>query len=510
MKKKFSVIYIGSKSINLKIAQKEKNDMKILEDTTFPINIGIDTFKDQLIDYKNIKTICKILNRFKNLIKDYNILNVKIIATTAIREAKNKDFIKDQVKLKTGFDLDILTDHEEKKLIYQGIEYILQKKNIKRKDYLFTYVGTGKFSLAYSKQNYILDYLNLNFGSIKLNQILSNLKNKTTTFSKEINKYLNSFRHILSEFIKKYKSKNLVLTGKEMNLLREILKISPNEKIFKININEFNSIYKEFTNSALTNLSSKYNLTIHEVEQLLTSLTIYFIILKFSDIKNIYCINYSLEDILLTKKLKIDTFINIEKQFDKSISKIAYNIGQKYNFDNKHATNVKKLALKLFDQTKEIHGLNNRDRLILEVSALLHDIGKFISLQQHYKHSYNILKEINIIGLTNEESRIIAYISKYNSYKEMSLTKKLKIDQKAKIKIFKITALLKVADSLDRSHNQPINNLDIKIKKDNLKILIQTYKDLEFEKWSLNSKSKLFTKIFGIKPIIETRSDFYG
>lgn len=504
----YGIIYIGSKAITIKLSECQ-SDGKIntLEYASFPLSIGKNTFNKKHISYKNLTQICTIINKFKKLIDDYKIETIKLVATTALREADNRDFIKDQIQLKTGYKLNILSDSEEKSYIYKGIDYVVHNNNLEEKNLLYTYIGTGRVSVALSKNHYIVDYLNLRFGTIKLSQILNDLKTKMKYFSEAIENYLASFENMLMQFINKYSINSIIMTGKEISIFQEVLAIDKDCKIFKVTTKSFYKIYDEFKTTDFTTLSTKYNLTINEIELLTASLAIYSLLIKISDVKYIYGVNFTLEDILLLENLKKETYKNLNSSFDSSILKIAYNIGKKYKFDKEHAINVTNLALKIYDQTQSIHGLDHRKRLLLQIAGLLHDIGKFVSLKRHYMHSYTMLLATNILGLSPRENAIIAYIARYHSYKELPIEKKFKLPENDWIIMTKLTSILKIADSLDRSHKQKIQHLQVKHTNEYLELIVDTYKNLEFEQWSLEKKSKLFKKIFGINTILKRKSD---
>ena len=89
-------------------------------------------------------------------------------------------------------------------------------------------------------------------------------------------------------------------------------------------------------------------------------------------------------------------------------------MGRKYQFDEKHACLTAKLAARLFEQSKPLHNLNGSNLLLLEIGALLHDIGHFINTVDHDKHGYYLLSDNHLIGLTLREQNIVANLVRYH------------------------------------------------------------------------------------------------
>ena len=97
---KAAVIYLGSSALYMNIAEKETNkSFRVLEELEYPLNLGHDTFVGEKIQFEKVDEMCKTLINFKKLLNYYRVDKIKVIATTAIREAKNRDYILDQIKV---------------------------------------------------------------------------------------------------------------------------------------------------------------------------------------------------------------------------------------------------------------------------------------------------------------------------------------------------------------------------------------------------------------------------
>lgn len=125
------------------------------------------------------------------------------------------------------------------------------------------------------------------------------------------------------------------------------------------------------------------------------------------------------------------------------------------------------LALTIFDKMKSVHGLDRMERLLLQIAVLLHDCGKYINMAQSSACSYNIIMATEIIGLSHAEREMVANVVRFNSslfmsYEELAAGSLL--DREEYLIIAKLTAILRVANALDRSHKQKIKDIKVSMK----------------------------------------------
>ena len=176
----------------------------------------------------------------------------------------------------------------------------------------------------------------------------------------------------------------------------------------------------------------------------------------------------------------------------------AMRLGKKYQFDAVHANLTAKLAKQLFDQSLPLHNLGDEERLMLEVSTLLHDIGHFISAIDHDKHGYYILKANPLIGLDENQQDLVANLVRYHrpSGDESSFKT---LPQKDRMTVSKLSALIRLADGMDVSHTNHVSNAFLTEKKKSWQLSLQGKGDLMLEKWALDKRRALFEEIFGVQ-----------
>jgi exopolyphosphatase/guanosine-5'-triphosphate,3'-diphosphate pyrophosphatase len=170
------------------------------------------------------------------------------------------------------------------------------------------------------------------------------------------------------------------------------------------------------------------------------------------------------------------------------------------------------LALSLFDQTQALHQLGDREREWLEYSALLHDIGHHITENKHHKHTFYLMTHADLPGFSSEEVNIMANVARYHRRGQPRMKHKgfriLNPDQRRVVSC--LSAILRIADGLDRSHFSVVKKIAIEPGKP-LRLHVSFRYDPELELWTTERRKKLFEKIFHcplelVAPTVESQA----
>jgi exopolyphosphatase/guanosine-5'-triphosphate,3'-diphosphate pyrophosphatase len=176
-------------------------------------------------------------------------------------------------------------------------------------------------------------------------------------------------------------------------------------------------------------------------------------------------------------------------------------MGRKYQFDEKHACLTSKLAARLFEQSKPLHNLEESNLLLLEIGALLHDIGHFINSVDHDKHGYYLLRANRLIGLVQREQDIVANLVRYHRRQSPSTEDEnfKSLPQKDRLTVIKLSALLRLADSLDISHTGNVTDVTLRETGSGWRLKISGRKDQLLLKWAFDKRKSQFRDVFGVK-----------
>lgn len=194
----------------------------------------------------------------------------------------------------------------------------------------------------------------------------------------------------------------------------------------------------------------------------------------------------------------------VKERFHYQVIASALALGRKFHFDEEHAEHVSFLALKLYDDFQEDHGLPEQARLLLEAAALLHDIGSYIKFSGHHKHSQYIIANSEIFGLHKDQIQIVSNVVRYHRKvtPQYSHTPFISLSREDRMTVLKLGSILRVADALDRGHNQRVKDFTLEKREDQLIIRCKSVGDISSEKLSLQSKSKMFEEVFGLRVIL--------
>jgi exopolyphosphatase/guanosine-5'-triphosphate,3'-diphosphate pyrophosphatase len=247
----------------------------------------------------------------------------------------------------------------------------------------------------------------------------------------------------------------------------------------------------------------KLEIAFAEAKFFIPGILVYRFLLEKTGAYHVVVPNVSIrEGLLIDLALGVDS--TLQEEFFSQIIASAANLGRKYHYDEAHNRHVANLCLILFDFLVREHGMNRRERMMLEVAAVLHDIGMFIRASGHQFHGHYIVSNSEIFGLHKEELDVIATVIRYHrkdlpNQEDISYTA---LPREERILFLKMAAILRVADALDRGHSQQVKTITPERKSETLILHTEGQRDLSLELTGLQEKADLFQDVFGYKVVL--------
>ena len=320
-------------------------------------------------------------------------------------------------------------------------------------------------------------------------------------FHKLVREYAEAARHRIDREIGSKKIDICIGTGgniEEMGSLRQKLFKRDSDRV--ITLEELDKLVETLSRMKVEERIRKFKLKPDRADVILPASIVLQMIAHEAKIKEVAIPNVGLKDGVLwdmAYRIQESTRVSPREQVWTS----ALRLGEKYQFDVEHAKQVAHHAGRLFDQSCVLHTLDEENKLLLEIGALLHDIGHFINTVDHNKHGYYILKASPLIGLSEAEQNIVANIMLYHRKSTPSIEDDCfrALTPKDRLVVIKLSALMRLADGLDVSHMRRVKDVQLEQQKNIWKLKLQGDGDLLLERWALEKRQKLFQDVFGVK-----------
>lgn len=323
-----AAISIASDGVYMNLSESDRIGIKIIELLYQSLNIGSDTFNEGRISLKKVDRICKILNDYKQIIREYKVKKVRVVSTTALREATNMAFILDQIKSRTRFTVEVLDDPQEKSLIYKAMLLKLKNTDYKDKLLFLGYIGTGSLGMAICKEQKIIYSQNIRIGSLKLTELLRNYQGDPENAHIVIGEYLSSFVKTIMTIPKINKVEHFITCGQEIESIIRLSGGNPKKEIEEIDINKINQLFEEIKTDTIEQLGQKFDLPEHHLDVLLPSIGIYKMLFDIVNVNPINSVSVNLTDALLLEMFSYEEYRKISEIFEESTVISAKNLGK--------------------------------------------------------------------------------------------------------------------------------------------------------------------------------------
>ncbi len=505
-----AAIDVGSNFLRMMIAEiTAEGKILPLEDVWKPTQIGRDTFASGQIEIQSIQELCATLKGFKQLMKDYGVKHYHAVGTSGMREAQNREYVLDQVLVRTGLKVEIINNAEERFYEYKALRDNLPAiPQMRQEGILIVSIGMGGVEISTYTEGklQICEYVKV--GSLRLREILADLERLTLDFPMVIEEFVESKIYLLDSLNNQLHIKNVIGLGGELSLILKLCQINnfTQEEQF-LHRDVLEKIYGMLHGMTTEQIISTYQLHRNEAEIIVPSAVIFRRFLRATDAQGIYVPRVSLRHGLLANM--VDEWFDTQRKYDfiNDIISSVRNISRKFRIDEAHANQVERISLSIFDQIKRMHKLGEREKLYLQLAAILHDTGKFINMNEHDMLACHIIRYQEILGFSDRELDLIANIARYHSEENPHRWHENYrcMDYDDQIIVSKLSAILKLADALDISHKSQVEKLEISICGQDLCFNIWARGDILLESWDFDNQAAFFEEVYGFKPILKRR-----
>ncbi len=503
-----AAIEIGSTGIRLLIASiDESGSVKVVDKAGKPSRIGRDVFTSGTISREAIRESVAVLLAFRELLHGYAISpdQVRVIATSALREAANRDTFLDRVQLQTGFRIRVVEDIEENHLMYLAVQQALQdeRKFLSKANAMILEVGGGTTEIMLLKRGKMVSSHSLHIGTLRLEEQMREAGASKEYLREYLESHIKNACDLMAEDMPLETVKSFIVVGSDARLAAYYVSGKSYDEYSLLEREGFLSFAASVAAMSTEELIATYHLPWSEAEGLAPGLIIESLFLARTGAEELIIPKVSIrEGILLADARGLDPAV--EEELRRQIVASAQALGKRFHYDEAHARNVAYSSLQIFDAMTEDHGMKHHERLLLETAATLHDIGTYVRASGHHRHGEYIVSNSEIFGLNRSDINIISNVVRYHRRTPPSPThvNYISLPREDRTVVMKLSAILRVADAMDRNHTGRMS--DARFEKNGERFVIRSARNLDFslERLSLADKGDLFEDVFGLSPVI--------
>jgi exopolyphosphatase/guanosine-5'-triphosphate,3'-diphosphate pyrophosphatase len=506
-----AVIEIGSTASRLLVAEILENGVwSIIDQADVPTQLGRDVFTSGVVSRDSLLQCLHILYRFSEQLSAWNIppADTTAIATSAFREAKNRDAVLDRILTKTGYKVRVIDGIEENRLMYLSVTNCLKTyegANLMDANSIILDVGGGSTELMLIEKGKMAAAHSFRLGTVIVEQKLQTLTGDLHYTKRLLEDFIANARVNLDAELSLSNIQQFIAIGSEAMLAAKNVGTPLTPQMQKITRADFTDFVSKLLTYSIEECAAKFKISATDAIALRISLLCGLFFLQPTAADTILVPQTNIRDGLILSKINMPN-LALQDEFYTQIIASAQNLARKYKSDERHFEHVRTIAVRLFDALHAELNLGHHERMLLEVSAILHDIGMFVHGSDHQIHSRYIIAHSEIFGLTKDDVEIVSRVAHLHrgdpgGQHEMGFQSLPR--RSDRVVILKLAAVLRIADALDRGHVKKIKAFTAEIKNDAVIISCAENHANVLEKIALAEKSDLFETLFGYKVFLE-------
>lgn len=450
----YSVIDIGSNSIDLKIVSFNGTTMKPVDEITMPVTMGSEVYTTSYISRESVLTLVDILRRYKRMMRDYSTDHHRVVATGMFQNSKNAKQVIEIVRMHTGLEIEIYEGPVENYITYMALRDKLPHLDEIRQGAVVVDVHSGSTDITIYSKGKLITNDNVKMGTQIAVPYLETLMAITGEYPVIMQDYISTLIRRVQKKMVHRKSDYLLLMGTDVSEFcscffdgkRELTK-----EDFRIVFEKVRNKDYELERKAGENWLKFVYLTI-----------LYGLFLESTEANQILIPEITLSDGMIANL--IDATMPSHARYEAAKADIfdaAAEIAKRFKCKIKHIRNVEANALLLFDEVASLLDLTEEDRFILRLSAHIVEIGKALKRSRYERATYDMLKHLDLFGVSRSDLDLVGRIAL-----EIENIFSSEINRAVyNIRSRKIAVILAVGLALDTTNLQHIRIEEVRIEE---------------------------------------------
>lgn len=499
---------IGTNSMRLLVTQIEANgSYAILTEQKESIRLGEGEFQTHTLQPKVIEKAVLVGTRFAEMARSFAADQIIAVATSATRDASNRQELLDRFRTECQVDVRVISGREEARLIYLGV---VSGAHLYGETALFIDIGGGSTEVIVGDQHHHTYLDTLKLGAIRLTNHFFPA-GEPGRISRP--RYEELRRHVRSTAIRTLQNLNAISFGPVLGASGTIMALGDitarrflDRPLGKNDTISYAHLRKVIGDLCEMNLEERLRvpgMVPKRADIIIAGAAILDTLLEALGVTAITISDRALRHGLLIDHLLRTNESETPGEFSYRMESVV-SLGRRCRFDEAHARHVATLALSLFDSTRDagLHDLGDDSRELLEYAALLHDIGAFLSYGNHRRHSYYFICHAELLGFDDTEIAVMATTALFHkkTYPRKKHPEFASLEQDSQAVVRVLCVLLRIAESLDRSHASSVTDTRVISSGNKSATLeIETEPGTQLEQWAVEAHREVFARTFGTR-----------
>lgn len=502
----YGALDIGSNSVRMQAAEVVAGGpVRILAEERQVTRLGDSVFRQGRISDETLKLTTDVLGRMARTFEKEGVENVRAVATSALRDARNQEEFLEQARGALGIGVEIISGQEESRLIHLGVESRWPHPT----DDIFIFdIGGGSAELIQAHRGHLKAAFSKPLGAVRLTRAFLKDDPPTQRQLHQLDEYIEQkLRPVLRSFGSVRPRRTIATSATASSLVCAAHRVprARRDLIDRIRISraQLRRMYEDLSRRSLRERRLAPGIGPRRAEVIIAGCAVLCRVLEDFRLPSLYYSRAGVRDGLIADLAQGDTEAR-SSRLDEDRRRVVRDLALRYGVPLPHADQVASMAATLFVSLQPLHNLPESAGRYLEAAAYLHDIGHFVSGTRHHRHSFYLVANSDLAGFTARERMLVANLCRYHrkalpSPSQENFRALSDNDQQL---VERLIPPLRLADSLDRSREQRVSDVRVRIRRSRVELQLVSSQEVDLEQWAAQQVDDAFRQVYNCSLIV--------
>lgn len=501
---RIAAIDVGTNSIHMIVVEEQKHGFRVIDKEKEMVQLGRGSLEGRPLTDDAIERGVEAMKKMAGIAERWKVNEVVAVATSAIREAPNRRRFLSLAQKASGIRIRVISGEEEADYIYRAVRSAI---DFHGGTALAVDIGGGSVELIAGTADQVYFTSSEPLGALRMSQMFDLQRAATPAMVDECRGYV---RKRLKKTLQRVAHLGFDFSVGTSGTVVTLAALASNGESMTSGLRWLSRKRLRELIDLLTPLSAadrakRFALDIRRAETILGGAIVLDEIMRGLKLEQIRACDAALRDGIVDSVL---SRVSEPKERGSVRRSSVMSLVERSDVERTHATHVARLALRIFDQTQELHRFRTGERELLEYAALLHEVGMHVAYQGHHKHSYYLISHAGLRGFTTDQVAIVANVARY--YRKAP--PKIADDNFAQLSetqqdvVRKLSAILRIADALDRGRRRAVRDVGVESQEGKVRFHVRLRGDGDVEVEAVTKRIKYFGKVFATDVDVEESS----